>query len=236
MRPINSYCDYGFVPELVPSGQFSILNDSDDFFMLELQPLMQERYLIHSGTTSPRKIANELARWVTAEHRHFSKVDIVFRTGELPATFNKNRAGLADYIEKLQRSMPHRPLNHVDHIYWVLGMQAWAASKYGNSEQTQEMPPEVDNNIAALARSSIKRWIIRALINAYARLIKRMRIMAGTIPNVPIWNHLWLDSRLIHNWIQAMRLRPNQRSLLIYGESTPLSKVLLKMTAVRRVS
>ena len=33
--PVSSYCDYGFVPELIPSRHFTVLADSDEFFMLE---------------------------------------------------------------------------------------------------------------------------------------------------------------------------------------------------------
>jgi hypothetical protein len=37
IKTINCYCDYSFIPEMCPSGDEVAMNDSDAFFMLELQ-------------------------------------------------------------------------------------------------------------------------------------------------------------------------------------------------------
>ena len=235
LRPINSYCDYGFVPELVPSGKFCILNDSDDFFMLELQPAEQERQFIRCGPSPPAEIADELGRWTTAEHRRFAKVDVVFRTGERPATLSAHSKAATDYVNSLHQIMPS-PLSHVDHFYWVFGLQSWSVLKFG--EATVRLPPEVSCHgpipqarVARVAdKASTRKW----LVPFYLGLINRVRILARTVPNVPIWHHLWLDSRLIRNWIAALMRRPHQRNLLICEPDNPLSASLPQLAPFER--
>ena len=248
LRPINSYCDYGFVPELVPSGKFSILGDSDDFFMLELQPAAQERQLIQCGTSTPEEIADELGRWTTVEHRRFAEVDVVFRTGELPANLAEHRKLTANYITNLHRIMPNPPCPHVDHFYWVSGMQSWASLKYAGETAPGALPPEVAvSNLTlftpALASGSAlpetphpqapspvaKLPLKKRLVQLYIELVNYFRVLAGTIPNVPLWHHLWLDARLIRKWMAARTQLPHQRNLLICEANEPLSVSLPKL-------
>ena len=69
----TSYCDYGFEPDMVPSGSFSILEDSDDSFIMELQAAEQERYFTRCGVATPQQIANELSGWTTANQRRVQR-------------------------------------------------------------------------------------------------------------------------------------------------------------------
>ena len=109
MGLVNSYCDYGFIPELVPSGDFSIIDDSDGFFMLEIQSAEQEKGYLRCGHTPPEKIADELSAWTTREHRRFAEVDVVFRSGDLPAGLQQVRADAAGFISGLHQRMGRRP-------------------------------------------------------------------------------------------------------------------------------
>src|SRR5579872_233643 len=125
MEPVNSYCDYGFVPELVPSGQFSILNDSDTFFMLELQPAQQEANLLVCGKWDQARVAASLSIWTTREHRRFADIDVIFHSSDLPSTLDAARAQFAAFTSELHRNMRQPPVDHVGHYYWVSGVQAW---------------------------------------------------------------------------------------------------------------
>lgn len=53
-----------------------------------------------------------------------------------------------------------------------------------------------------------------------------MRLAAGIIPNVPIWNHLWLDSQLVIDWVNAVQAKPNARNLLLCKTLSPLGTSL----------
>ena len=141
MGPVNSYCDYGFVPELVPSKQFCIIDDFDGFFMLELQPSAQEKNFLRCGITTPAKIAAELSTWTTSEQQRFAEVDVVFRSGGRPAELAGVRAEADQFIKNLHERMTSPPVNHVDHFYWTSGVQAWSSLKFPG--ETPVFPPEL---------------------------------------------------------------------------------------------
>ncbi len=210
MQGVNSYCDYGFVPELVPSDRITVLDDSDQFFMLELQAEAQENFMLRCGTSSPRQIANGLSRWTTREHRRFAEKDIVIHADDLPAALADIRAEAAAFMAAVRRNMRRRPWTHIAHFYWVSGVQAWAVRKYGEDGSPHEFPPEL-----AHQKSRI-----------YVALLGRVRRLAGALPNVPIWNYLWLDSRLVLNWVAAARSHPPSRKLLICDAASPLPRAL----------
>ena len=261
--PINSYCDYGFVPELVPSGDFAILDDSDEFFMLELQPLAQERQSLRCGAATPSEIAAELSRWATREHRRFAEVDIAFRSGDPPPGLAAVRAQMADFVATVQQRM-RTPVSHVHHFYWVFGVQAWASLKYPDERGPPAFPPELavrtqvvdaapprmavhgrvrtspalPPKLAARTRAAdgAPSWtaflgrVRTSLRLSYAGLLGHVRRLAGVVPNVSIWHHLWLDSRLILNWVRTEG-RPHQRNLLICDQDSPLATSLHKLAS-----
>jgi hypothetical protein len=255
MGPINSYCDYGFVPELVPSGQFTIIDDSDDFFMLEVQPASQERQFLHCGTSTPHEIANELAGWTTNEHRRFATRDVVFRSGEASARLDEVRGQARDYVEELHRLMPAQALDHVEHFYWMFGMQAWKSLKFSGTPEPWVLPPEVrvgnepePPQGESLTETSIspesmagpepepehprpqpRRQITLSYL--YLELINFVRMRAGQIPNVPLWHYLWLDSQLVQWWLEKINTPLQGRNLLVCEKANPLRTTLPHLAA-----
>jgi hypothetical protein len=221
MGRVNSYCDYGFVPELVPSGNLGFLNDSDDFFMMELQPYAQEQRLLRCGAKSPAEIATELSRWTTREHRRCAEIDMIFRGGVGGVGLEEARAAAARFISDLQPRMKLPAVSHVDHYYWVAGLQTWASLKFaGRTEVT--LPPEVRDRPEPQRKQP-------SLIDPtgwYSAFIGAVRRYIGMIPDVPVWHHLWLDSRLILDWINEVRSAAPSRVLLICGGDSPLSEYL----------
>lgn len=245
---INSYCDYGFVPEMVPSGIFSILDNSDDFFMLELQPASQERNLLRSGGSTIREIASELGRWTTAEHRRYATVDIVFKAGEPSPRLPQLKHEAQTYFESLKADMPASAATHDHHFYWVMGLQAWASLKFTGATGPQVLPPEVTgaespgerNNGMSLSQDNHSRIhgppvvpmgerLESLLYRTYTALINKLRKYQGTIPEVPPWHHLWQDSRLIRLWLQAASKGPDNYNLLICETGNPLAAQMPKL-------
>lgn len=236
---VNSYCDYGLVPELVPSGQFTVLDDSDAFFMLELQPAAQERQFLSCGVKTPARIARELSVWTTREHRRFAGVDVVFRTGDLPPGTGEARARLAAFIAEVQARLSHRPRDHEDHLYWVLGVEAWRSLRDAGGE-TAPLPPELDGQDAGRHRRLGPWWrpVPRPyaarrtgrrdgrLLRLYTTLLGRARRAVGTVPNVPVWHHLRADSLLLQDWLGTLR-QPG-RHLLVCAPDSVLAPVLAR--------
>ena len=239
MGLVNSYCDYGFIPELVPSGDFSIIDDSDGFFMLELQPAQQEMGYLTGGSTPPEKIAAELSSWTTREHRRFAEVDVVFRTGDLPAGLARVRTEADRFVSNLHRHMtPIR--GHADHFYWVSGVQAWSSIKFPTGAPV--LPPEIvgerigrisDAGVEPneIARDSAKDGVaepVKWLLRSYIDFLGSVRRRVGMIPDIPVWHFLWLDSRLILNWVNSVAAHPGQMNVLVCDDASPLLLSLRK--------
>lgn len=238
MGPVNSYCDYGFVPELVPSGKFSVMNDSDEFFMLELQPTDQERHLIYCGAPPISKLAAELSCWTTQEHRRFAERDVVFHAGDLPNDIDDHRAVAKKYIEKLHAKLRRRPIDHVDHYYWVLGVQAWWTYYLQQHDEGEELapPPEIRaRRKEGFASTRVGQAIASARSVAtqpYLSLMEAVRQRTGRMPDVAIWHHLWLDSRLVLRWAQSAAKRTEERSLVVHWDDSPLPGPIGKILPV----
>ena len=66
-----------------------------------------------------------------------------------------------------------------------------------------------------------------SLVGSYIGLLGVARRMIGVVPNVPIWNHLWLDSRLVLNWIKTTHSK--QQNLLFCEEGSSLPVSLRKL-------
>jgi hypothetical protein len=240
---INSYCDYGFVPELVPSQEFCVLEDSDGFFMLEIQSAAQERNMLSCGSSNPAKIAAGLARWTTQEHRRFAERDVVFRAGDLPENLAAVRREAAGLVENLHRQMGP-PLDHVDHFYWVAGVESWAALKFpdGEAKFPAEMEERVHPSFVATAiprsdphplrrtRSQIAE-VFGTWLRSYVRFLSQVNRRTGTVPNVPFWHHLWLDSQLIRRWADDERAS-TRRILLVSHKDSPLRHALPKLIPI----
>jgi hypothetical protein len=251
MRTVNSYCDYGFVSELVPSGDFAIIDDSDGFFMLETQPVAQEKNFLRCGPTPLDKIANELSAWTTREHRRFAEVDVIFRSGELPAKLPEVRTAAANFISHLHQRMGP-PRDHVDHFYWTSGIQAWGSLKFPGevpvlpsellgdelyAEQLQGGRPSDRNPASRVKRAEPKSGLMqlrRLAVQSYLNLLGLVRRKVGTVPDVPIWHHLWLDSRLILNWVESIDRRPGRRNALVCDGASPLPVSLPKHMPIER--
>ncbi|WP_213741192.1 hypothetical protein [Bradyrhizobium sp. dw_411] len=241
MGLVNSYCDYGLIPELVPSGDFSIIDDSDGFFMLELQSAEQEKGYLRCAYTSPEQIAAELSSWATREHRRFAEVDVVFRSGDLPAGLAQVRAEAARFMSELNRHMTPPP-DHVDHFYWTSGVQAWASTKFPGVAPV--LPPEIASEARLFAQPSSgveappardrSAEFRRSLLQLYTALIGFVRRNIGVIPDVPIWHYLWLDSRLILNWINSIAGHAGQKNALVCDDTSPLLLSLRKHMPIER--
>jgi hypothetical protein len=246
LGPINSYCDYGFVPEMVPSGEFTILDDSDDFFMLELQATAQEGDLLRGGSSGPKEIARQLGSWTTAEHRRFGEVDIVFHCEDIPPELPQAKQDLATFVAGMKRFLPAKPLSHVDHYYWVLGLLAWATLKTDNRPWLVHYPPEIaspyskEQVMGALSHTtppvhSPARWR-RFLRHPLLAIASRIRRRASRAPHVPIWNHLWTDYQLLHRWVKSLPRNGSDRTLAICDNGSPVAKYLSKFPSVDVVS
>lgn len=137
---INSFCDYAFIPEMCPSGNEAVMDDSDDFFMLELQERAQESAMLRMGRQSEGKTVKSLQQWATPEHRRAAGYDIVFHTRDIPPDIGHHKNEAKAFIERLNSKLGAPP-EHEGHRYWIRGVEAWR--NYRKSQKAKGIPPEL---------------------------------------------------------------------------------------------
>lgn len=140
---IDSYCDYGFIPSLVPSGKFKILDNSEDFFMLELQAKSQEIELLNSGNMSQNVIAKKLEFWTTQEHREFANHEIVFHSKDIPENISVEKEKFKRYYDSLCNEFEKGPVPYQFHYFWINGVRAWNKLRNDKYKKVVKPPKEL---------------------------------------------------------------------------------------------
>jgi hypothetical protein len=205
LGPVNSYCDYGLIPELVPSSPMVALTDSDEFFMLELGPELQEENLLRFGPARFGHMTESLRRWTTKEHRQSAEFNFVFHSGPLPKELDRASKNAATFIAGLHASMGDRPVSHVDHHYWIRGMQHWLRAKATGA--VVQLPAE-------LAGGLLEKWL--------AKYVVLIGWMQGTPPDVPMRAYDWNDYRLVRRWLTSLGETPEKSVLFVCPEDSRL--------------
>lgn len=208
---IGASCDYSFIPEMCPSGNFEIMDDSDEYLVIEMQPRNHEAAFLRPGPLNPRKLARSLNQWTTQTHRDNAHRSVIFHAGELPRQL-KQRINDADtFVASVAHHMRPRPLPHRGHPYWHGAMAAFSDAtgrKIAADEWRYVLgaPPDSDWR---------SQWLWRA----------RHAIM-GRPPFVKPWDPSWPDYRTVLRELQAYLADPNQRMLILSNEPTALSVAL----------
>jgi hypothetical protein len=120
--------DYGFIAEMCPTGRFCVLDDSDDFLMIELQARDSEAYLLRiaprAQTLTERldalvpEIARHAATWTTFEHRRAATVTLHFHEEDLPENVEELVRPLQEFMDGVLARMPP-PISHERHFHWL---------------------------------------------------------------------------------------------------------------------
>lgn len=116
------WCDYAFVPDLVPSGNFDVIVDSDDGFILEMQARRGDRVYLQSGRITSKQFAPRLSYWTTATHRAYAARTIIFHAGPLPAGMEAAKADSDRFMAELFAAMKPKPVSHHGHPFWTSAM------------------------------------------------------------------------------------------------------------------
>jgi len=199
IRTINSYCDYGFIPEMCPSGDELAIGDSDDFFMLELQERDKESNLLSFGSQSTKQIARSLSEWTTLEHRRAAQYDIVFHSESLQNNLHLFKTEANHFINELTEHLG--PVhNHAFHRYWSPGVMAWLSHRV-----LPAPPPELE----PLPRTLLFRWLE---INHNAVTFLRE-------------SGCWADYKFLEN--QIAKLTCYNSEVLLLGEPSRLLGLIL---------
>jgi len=181
------------------------LTDSDEFFMLELGEDDQEEDLLRAGPAKLNVMARRLRQWTTKEHRQSAEFDFVFHSGPLPQNLGRVSKDASSFIERLHALMGSRPISHVNHHYWVRGLQHWLRAKA--TGPAVQFPPE-------LAGGQLEKWL-----TPYTRWITWLQ---GVPPEVPVRAYDWNDYQLVRRWVSSLGEIPKKSVLLVCPEDSRL--------------
>jgi hypothetical protein len=215
MSAVNCYCDYSFIPELCPSGDEIAMADSDDFFMLELQGRAQETFMLRPGQMTEKAIAASLQEWSTAAHRRAADFDIVFHSRDIPPGIVQVKAVAQRTIDGI-RSRLGRPKSHVNHRYWVLGVEAWKRYRKGLG-RSQAVPELAPYSLGLVPRLLLVR---HKLVRTLGKLLAIGSEMESRL------NPRWAALRMFRSALGARGSIPDEHSTLVAGNVRGLRPLL----------
>jgi hypothetical protein len=156
-RDIAAPCDFSFVTELAPGGNYCYLVDSDAFLALELQEAAHEAEFITPYDLGPADIAESISAWATAMHHENAKATFVFRGGKsrYPATSAAKMT--QPYLNQVLAHIAP-PIDHRHHPFWL--------GAVGATILTAEALPRTDGS----GVPPVLRRLIAAQTNALAPL------------------------------------------------------------------
>lgn len=190
---INSYCDYGFIPEMCPSGDMVVLHDSDDIFMLELAALDQESHLMDVGRQlTVKEVARTLSEWTTREHRELAQHTLLFHAGDLPLSLKDAVSETNRFVDQVQRFLA-APKSHRFHAYWSSGVDGWRESR--RRRHQPDDAPEIGSEPFVLGNRQ----------SGFLKLLARGRkLVLGSAPNVSPLHWKWHDYRVIKKRVSEL--------------------------------
>ena len=117
---VGSSFDYSFIPEMCPSGNIAVINDSDDYLVIATQPLQHELHLVGWGGYHQKKLAHALSEWTTKQHRANAKQSIYFHSIDLTDDTRKALdAKLDHFTNQMEVSLSkYKEQPFYNHPYW----------------------------------------------------------------------------------------------------------------------
>jgi hypothetical protein len=207
---IAAPCDYSFVPEFCPSGRVETITDSDDYLVVEIQPVSAGAQATAPGKLDPPGLAKSLTEWVTAWHRGNAAHPIVYHavdTGpELAAVIDRS----AVFVSETNRLLGSTVRPHRHHPYW--------AGAVDHHRATAVQPVDWTALEAILGPGGVPKDIAGL----------RQRLL-GRMPSPRPWHPHWTDLRVV---LERLARLASGRSLLIV--STEPDVVRKRLIAVAR--
>jgi hypothetical protein len=206
---IGASCDYSFIPEMCPSGNVTVITDSDDFLVIETQPRHHEASFLRPGPAEPKQLAGGLSEWTTALHRDNSRHTLVFHAADLPSSLIAMEAGADAFIAQVGSLLNRKSQPHRGHPYWRGALAAY----HGH---TGQRPNEDDWQLMLGRRTTRSTRIFAWALN----------VVLGRLPIVRRWHPRWTDFQKPLSELAQILAQPEKRLLIVSGQPTPMTNWL----------
>lgn len=150
LTSVNSPIDYGFMPEICPNGKFTVMADSDDFLMMEMQYWHSESRLLlpsadahFEGRISKIKqqFLTNARTWVTDVHIRNSKEILYYHEDDLPENIDEIIDPFNQFWDDFYKNIS--PLPHLRHPDWLGAVNYYRGTMYGSG--VRQMTPLLDD-------------------------------------------------------------------------------------------
>jgi hypothetical protein len=185
---IGSSCDYSFIPEMCPSGNVTVLTDSDEYLVVEMQPRQHENQFLRMGPVEMAELADSLAEWTTQRHRENVHSTLVFHAAEIPDELGRIAEEANSFVERVNAQLPAQPQPYRNHPYWIgaIASHRVAAKLKKNYDH---------KSIDRLTRITNESWRSRIIT-----FVHRCRLWAfGRPPQVHPWHPRWPDYQILQS-------------------------------------
>jgi hypothetical protein len=199
---LGAFCDYAFIPEMCPSGNIGIINDSDDYLVVETQSREHELEVISWGPYQAPKLISALKEWTTAQHRLNANHSIYFHTRDITADEKSIiEEKLSHFIDELDNDLQkYPPQPYYNHPYYLLD----ELQKQGRLHDFLNQYEDHDYvNYQALSHCSAVKKLFFQLV--------------GEAPRVYPWHYRWQEYQATMAAIKKFIPTEQDKTLVVYG-------------------
>src|SRR5207248_11411619 len=109
---VYGHCDYVFVPEMVPSGDYHFEMQSDRMLIIELQHHDRDvaNIVYADEGITPDEVARGVAPWITREHMLQSQQTVVFNASNIDIDLDPMRRKIDEFMGVAYQKLPNVPL------------------------------------------------------------------------------------------------------------------------------
>lgn len=156
----ETFWDFGFPQTFCPTNKGIVLDDSDNFLMLELRPRDTYSHFMELGWPSEAKIAADLSTYQPTYHRESGKHELILHSTDLPATLGDARRKMASFVDSVYAQFKPEQQNDGIHPFWVAGysevMEAANNWRSRSMARSDDLPQSKEKYAQGLADTSIQ--------------------------------------------------------------------------------
>jgi hypothetical protein len=215
-KSISGFCDYTFIADLCPSKNYSIITDSDEGFVLELQKTLDESSYLKLGGVDNKERARILSKWTNHAHREFGEHNIVIHSKDLPKSLHDNIEKFNSLMSDVYKNLSPVPKPVKLHHYWIGCLQNLQA---GSFQPLNPLPlnqrSKPSGSLASGLNFSGPLDVPGLKLPFLLRFLSKM--MFGTVNSPTLLHPLYKDISLIKKEITA--LINSKRNILVLRPS-----------------
>lgn len=231
---MRTFWDYGVVSEFCPTTKPCVLDDSDDFMMIELRTRMTAYQQLALGWPSVEQIAATLSAFVTQDQKDMGLHSLVLHSRDLPESTELAKTQLNEFVKSVYQGMPETAVDHQDHKFWVYHYELYQRSRAefferhraaGRQLSTQPLGKRSSYEPPPLRRLSMGTLCRNALRTLYEEGV-------GRLPNVRRWHPYWPDMKYVTRLLGQALQGGKTKTFLVYSDDPIIARMVESASAM----